>query len=79
MHAPVRDNGPYDRVEKDNYKNVTQIAPYPAMSKKTYKDLYAQEQDWYQTEYQTSQTKPPLTHTFSRTLLYNEWFCLPFN
>ena len=27
-------------------------------------ELYAQEQDRYQTEYQTSQTKPPSTYTF---------------
>ena len=64
MHAPVRDNGPYDRVEKDDDKNVAQITPYPAVSKKAYQDLYAQKQDRYQTEYQTSQTKPPSTYTF---------------
>ena len=64
MQAFVQNNGPYDRVEQDYDKNVAQITPYPAVSKKTYKDLYAQKQDRYQTEYQTSQTKSPLTHTF---------------
>ena len=69
MHAPVRDNGPYDRVEKDNNKNVTQIAPYPAVSKKTYKDLYAEEQDRYQTEYQTSQTKTTFNARFFENII----------
>jgi hypothetical protein len=60
VHAFFGNGRSYDRVEKDDDKNVTKIAPYPAVCEKTDQDLGPEQKNRYDSEYQTSQTKPPL-------------------